>query len=100
MKNLVVSEDVIPIGEFKKQASRLFRRVKESQRPILITQNGSPVSVIIPPEEYDRMQERSRFIAAVQAGLVEAGAGRTLSSEEVNGELDRAFGPLKKGGKR
>lgn len=27
----------------------------ESQRPILITQNGSPVSVIISPEDYDRI---------------------------------------------
>ena len=97
MKELVVSEDIIPIGEFKKQASSLFRRVKESQRPILITQNGSPVSVVIPPQEYDRMREYSRFLASVDAGLAAAEAGRTLSSEDVEKELDRAFGPLKKG---
>ncbi len=100
MKDLLVSEDIIPIGEFKKQASSLFRRVKDSQRPILITQNGSPVSVIISPEEYDEIRERARFIAAVEAGLADADAGRVLSSEEVDKELDRAFGPLKKSKKR
>ncbi len=96
MKNLVVSEDIIPIGEFKKHASQLFRRVKESQRPILITQNGSPVSVIISPEEFDRICERSRFIASVEEGLRESEAGKVLSGEEVRQELDEAFGPVGK----
>ncbi len=100
MKDFLVSEDIIPIGEFKKQASSLFRRVKELGRPILITQNGSPVSVIIPPQEYDNIRERERFVASVEAGLADVEAGRVHSSEEVEKKLDRAFGPLKKSKKR
>ena len=96
MKDMVVSEDIIPIGEFKKQASRLFRRVKDSQRPILITQNGSPVSVIIPPEEYDQIRERARLLAAAQEGLHQSEAGKVFTSEEVEQELNRTFGPLRK----
>ncbi len=100
MRDLRVSEDIIPIGEFKKQASSLFRRVKEMGRPILVTQNGLPVSVIIPPEEYDEIRERARFMAAVKAGLDDVEAGRVHSSEEVEQELDRVFGPLAQNKKR
>ena len=100
MKNLLVSEDIIPIGEFKKQASSLVRRVKDLGRPILITQNGSPVSVVIPPEEYDRICERARFIASIEEGLADVEAGRVFTSEEVEKELERSFGPLKKAKKR
>ena len=100
MKDLVVSEDIIPIGEFKKQASRLFRRVKETRRPILITQNGSPVSTVISPVDYDRMNERAQVIAEVAAGIADIEAGRVMTSEEVEKELDREFGPLRRAKKR
>jgi prevent-host-death family protein len=100
MRDIVLSEDVFPIGEFKKQASRLFRRVQGDKRPILVTQNGRPVGVVVPPEEYDRIRERERLLAAVQAGLRQSEAGQTLSSEQVDAELDRAFGPLPTTGKQ
>jgi prevent-host-death family protein len=100
MRDIVLSEDVFPIGEFKKQASKLFRRVQGEKRPILVTQNGRPVGVVVPPEDYDRMRERERFLAAVQEGLRQSEAGQTLSSEQVNAELDRLFGSLPSAEKR
>jgi prevent-host-death family protein len=94
MKDIILSEDVIPIGEFKKHASRLFRRLKEAKRPIVVTQNGSPVGVVIPADEYDRIHERTRFMAAVEEGLRQSEAGQVSAGEEVDRELDREFGPL------
>lgn len=94
MRDMLISEDIFPIGEFKKHASRLFRRVREAKRPIVVTQNGSPVGVIVPPEEYDRMAERARFTAAVEAGLADIDAGRVLSEKEAKAILERRFGPL------
>ena len=94
MRDIVLSEDVIPIAEFKKQASRLFRRLQGNKRPILVTQNGRPVGVVVPPEEYDRIRERERLLSAVQEGLSQSEAGQTLSSQQVDVELDRALGPL------
>lgn len=96
MKEIVLSEDVFPIGEFKKHASRLFRQVKEDKRPIVVTQNGSPVGVVIPADEYDRMRERARFTAAVDEGLRQSEAGLVSTGEEVDRELDEEFGPLRK----
>jgi len=92
MNDLIVSEDIVPIGEFKKQTSRLLRRVKEEGHPLLITQNGRPVGVVIPPEEYDRIQARDRLVAAAEEGLRQSKAGQVLSGEDVDRELDRAFG--------
>ncbi|MCC6157085.1 MAG: type II toxin-antitoxin system Phd/YefM family antitoxin [Deltaproteobacteria bacterium] len=97
MKDLIVSQDIYAIAEFKKHASRLFRQVHDDKRPVLVTQNGTPVGVVIPPEEYDRIVERARFMEAVERGLREADAGLLMSPEEVDRELDREFGPLKRG---
>jgi len=94
MKPLQLSEDILPIGEFKTHASRVLRKMQESQRPVVITQNGRPAAVLITPEEFDAFHERERFMAAVREGLADIEAGRLLDPEEVRRQLDAEFGPL------
>ncbi len=57
MKTLHISEDIIPIGKFKARAAQVLRQLKDDQRPIIITQNGSPAAVLLTPEEFDRLVE-------------------------------------------
>ena len=96
MKPVLLSENVLPIGEFKTQASSVLRKLRQSQRPVVITQNGKPAAVLITPEEFDRMHEQDRFVAAVQEGLADVEAGRLLDSDEVRRQLDAEFGPLER----
>ncbi|HEY0553351.1 MAG TPA: type II toxin-antitoxin system Phd/YefM family antitoxin [Thermoanaerobaculia bacterium] len=94
MKALQFSEDILPLGEFKTHASRVLRQLRESQRPVVITQNGRPAAVLITPEEFDAVYERNRFMAAVREGLADIEAGRLLDPDEVRRQLDAEFGPL------
>ena len=45
MKALRVSEGIVPLGEFKAQAARLIKGLKEQASPLVITQNGRPAAV-------------------------------------------------------
>jgi prevent-host-death family protein len=92
MKSLQVSEDILPIGKFKTQASQVLRKLREAQRPIVITQNGKPTAVLITPEEFDRLHERDRFLAAVREGLADSEAGRVVEDKVLTRELDAALG--------
>ena len=95
MKPIQITQDIVPLADFKAQASRLFRQLRERQRPLVITQNGKPAGVLIAPEEFDRIQERDQFLAAVREGLADSEAGRLIDDEELDGDLDAEFGPLK-----
>ena len=92
MKSLQVSEDILPIGQFKTQASQVLRKLREAQRPIVITQNGKPTAVLITPEEFDRLHERDRFLEAVREGLADSEAGRVVEDKVLTRELDAALG--------
>lgn len=94
MKDLHFSKDILPLGEFKTHASRVLRELKDSQRPVVITQNGRPAAVLITPEEFDRMRERESFLLAVREGLADAEAGRLIEDDEVERILNEEFGPL------
>ena len=85
-KPMLVADDIVPIGEFKAHASQMLKRVRSSNRPLVITQNGKPAAVVITPEEFDMLSERRRFVAAVEEGIRDADAGRTVTSEELEHE--------------
>ena len=82
MKDLHVSEDILPIGKFKVQAARFLSRLKETSRPLVLTQNGKPAAVLITPRDFDRYRERERFLAAVEEGLADSGADRVIEDEK------------------
>ena len=84
------------MGEFKTHASRLLKGVKQSGRPLIVTQNGKPAAVLLSPEEFDRLTTQARFVAAVQEGLADLDAGRVVSNDEVGQRLDARFGSLTK----
>ena len=94
MKPIQLAEDIVPLADFKARASRLFKQLREEQRPVVITQNGKPAAVLITPEEFDRFAERSRFLDAVEEGLADAEAGRLIDDEQIGLELDAEFGRL------
>jgi len=79
---LKVSDDIVPIGEFKTHASRLLRRMHDSGRPVIITQNGRPAAVVITPADFDELGYREFVKTKVKAGL-ESAARKTHSVDSV-----------------
>lgn len=93
MKTLQVSKDIIPLAQFKSQASKVFRQLHDAQRPIVVTQNGQAAAVLITPEEFDRLQYHDRFMASVRKGLEDAEAGRVIEDDALGAMLDEEFPP-------
>lgn len=87
MKALRVSEGIVPIGEFKAQAARWLRRLADTNQALVITRNGKPAGVLMSPSDFDRLQERQRFLESIAAGLADAEAGRLMSTQELTLKL-------------
>ncbi|MBN2340203.1 MAG: type II toxin-antitoxin system Phd/YefM family antitoxin [Deltaproteobacteria bacterium] len=94
MKDLQVSEDILPVGEFKTHASRVIRQLQATKRPFVITQNGKPAAVLITPSEFDRLNEHAAFLESVDEGFSDSIAGRVIDDSALTAELDETFGPL------
>lgn len=87
MKPLRVSQDIVPMAEFKGRAAHWFRRVAENNQPVVITQNGKPAGVLLSPAEFDRLVERARFLSDVTAGVADLDAGRVVTTQELERRL-------------
>jgi len=89
MKNLNVSDDIIPVGEFKTSISQWLRNVQNTGHPLIITQNGRPAGVLLSPSEYDELVYKKKFIDSVNNGLHDAEAGNVYSTDELRKELKK-----------
>ena len=83
MKEVHVSDGIVPLGDFKTNAASHLKKLGETGQPIVITQNGRPAGVLISPADYDRLHYRQRVIDSIEAGIADADAGRMISTEEL-----------------
>jgi len=86
-----IADDIVPVSDFKAQAAELLRRVGDTGQPLVITQNGKAAGVLLSPAEFDRLNERARFVAAVEEGLADDDAGRVRGHDEVAARLKARY---------
>jgi prevent-host-death family protein len=96
MRVLRVSENFLPVSEFKAQAAHWLRKIAETGDPVVVTQNGKPAGVLLSPRAFDKLREQSRFLDAVSAGLADAEAGRVQSHERVKARMKSRYGRKRK----
>ena len=90
-----ITEDIIPLSQFKSQASKVLNTLHENGRSVVITQNGRPSAVVMTPAEFDRLREREEFISAVEEGRADVKTGRVVETKDLEKGLDQRFGKLR-----
>ncbi|MGB7511653.1 MAG: type II toxin-antitoxin system Phd/YefM family antitoxin [Pelodictyon phaeoclathratiforme] len=83
MKNIQISSDIIPLGEFKAGISACLKKAQVTGHPLIITQNGRPAGVLLSPAEYDALVYRKQFSESVERGLAAAESGELYDTDEV-----------------
>ena len=92
MDGVRVSEDIVPLSDFKARASEWLKKAARTGAPIVITQNGRAAAVLMSPGEFDALTERARFVRAVTEGLGDADAGFVTDHECMVAEMERRYG--------
>jgi prevent-host-death family protein len=79
--------NILPLASFKARASEIINGMKEDKRPVVITQNGSAAAVLLAPEEYDTLVERTQLLRAVDRGLEDSREGRLIDHASLAAEV-------------
>ena len=83
MSRLHFDQDIQPLSDFRAGAASFIRQVNETRRPIVITQRGKGVAVIVDVAEYEAMQEKIELLEEVQKAEAQLSAGLGVSSSEA-----------------
>lgn len=87
MKSILVSNDIIPVGQFKSGLAKYLKEIQENRNCLIITQNGKPAGVLISPIEFDELQQTRNFINSISRGLSESEKGDVVSTSQLKAEL-------------
>jgi antitoxin YefM len=83
MKTISISNDIVPIAEFKTNISKWFKTLQTSGHPLIITQNSKPAGVLLSASDYDELVYRKSFLDSVERGLSDAENGRSQTTDEL-----------------
>ncbi len=89
MKDILVANDIIPVGQFKSGLAKYLKEIKNKRNSLIITQNGKPAGVLISPTEFDDLRQTKLFIKSISRGLSDSERGELLSTSQLRSELQK-----------
>jgi prevent-host-death family protein len=87
MVRIKLDEDVKPVSEFRQNAARFVQQVRETHRPLVLTQHGKSAAVLLDVGEYERMLDAIDLMRDVARAEREIEAGDVTDHDEVFDEL-------------
>ncbi len=86
-----IQKDIRPISYLKARAADLLKQVNETQRPVVITQNGEPRAVLQDPASYEEMRQALGLLKLISQGEEDVRKGRTRTQEDVFSRVGKAI---------
>ncbi|HEV7238969.1 MAG TPA: type II toxin-antitoxin system Phd/YefM family antitoxin [Thermoanaerobaculia bacterium] len=91
MGRIKLDTDIKPVSEFRANAAELIEQVKESGRPLVLTQRGHSTAVVLDVADYENMIDELELLRDVRTAVQEIESGKAISNREAKAELRRRF---------
>jgi len=93
MQRLKINQDIRPLSEFRSGIAAFLKQVHDTKRPLVITQHGKGVAVLLDVAEYEAMQEKIELLEDIQTSIsqLDTGAGieHNKAKETVLGNINK-----------
>lgn len=87
MSRFHVDEDIRPLSEFRAGVATFVKQISETRRPMVLTQRGRGVAVLVDVREYERMQERLEVLEEVYRAEEQIAAGEGVAHDEARARV-------------
>lgn len=87
MSRVRIDEDIRPLSEFRAGVATFVKQIHETRRPMVLTQRGRGVAVLIDVHEYERMQERLEILEEIYKAEEQLAAGDGVPHEEAKARV-------------
>jgi len=93
MSRINLDQDIQPLSEFRSGVTSFIKQINENRRPLLITQRGKGVAVVLDVAEYEAMQEKIELLEEISTAESQFAEGLGISNQEARKQI---LGRLKK----
>lgn len=90
MQRLRINEDIRPLSEVRTGIANFIKQIQNTKRPLVITQHGKGVAVLVDADEFEAMQEKIELLMDVQTSLQQIDNGQGIKhSDALNHVLQK-----------
>ncbi|MGE0129923.1 MAG: type II toxin-antitoxin system Phd/YefM family antitoxin [Blastocatellales bacterium] len=87
MPKIQLDQDIRPLSEFRAKTTTFVQQVRETGRPLVITQNGRSAAVLLDVVEYEKLLERLEVLEDVIKAEKQIDEGKGVSHSEAKKQL-------------
>ena len=87
MQRLKIDQDIRPLSEVRTGIANFIKQVHDTKRPVIITQHGKSVAVLLDAHEYEAIQEKLELLSDIQTSLAQLEAGQGVAHENAKGQV-------------
>ncbi|MCG9640469.1 type II toxin-antitoxin system Phd/YefM family antitoxin [Vibrio sp. Isolate34] len=93
MSRIHFDQDIQPLSEFRAGVTSFIKQINETRRPLVITQRGKGVAVVLDVAEYEAMQEKIELLEEMRTAEAQLASGLGVSNEAARAQV---LGRIKK----
>ena len=83
-----ITNDIKSVTYLKSRAAYLLNQINETQRPVIITQNGDARAVLQDPISYENMRNAIGILKLISQGEANIREGEVKSHDDVFNEIE------------
>jgi antitoxin YefM len=87
MSRIHFDKDIQPLSEFRAGVASFIKQINETRRPLVITQHGKGVAVVLDVAEYEAMQEKIELLEELRMAEVQLNAGAGVSNNDARAQV-------------
>ncbi|GAB6098066.1 type II toxin-antitoxin system Phd/YefM family antitoxin [Desulfatiferula olefinivorans] len=87
MQRLKIDQDIKPLSEVRTGIASFIKQVHDTKRPLVITQHGKGVAVLLDAQEYEHIQEKIELLSDVNKSLSQLESGQGIEHSEAKKSL-------------
>ena len=93
MQRLMIDQDIKPLSELRANAAAIVQQVRDTKRPLVLTQHGRGAAVLLDVNEYEKLLEKLELFEDIRVAEQEAAQGLGMSHKAA---LKRSLNRLKR----
>jgi antitoxin YefM len=87
MQKLKIDQDIRSMSEVRNAMAAYIKQVHDTKRPVIITQHGKGVAVLLGANEFETMQEKIDLLSDVQTALNQLAKGEGIAHQTARAKL-------------
>lgn len=92
MNRINLETDIRPLSDFRANITAIIEEIKQTKRPVVLTQHGRSAAVVLDVSEYERILKKIELLSDIELAESQIANGQGISHDQVKSQIFKRMG--------